>query len=243
AMKNPFSEFFFSLTIPTLINLIITVFLVYKIYEKELPHKKVLVDIPLNIFDHELARACKVSIFFLLVTVLGKLIMHFEFPLVFIGLIIVLPIFLMTKRRRIALVKEIDWHTLLFFASMFIVMESAWKSNFFQDIISKNNMNIHSLENIFLISIVGSQLMSNVPLVMLYLPLLIGENSIDKLIALAAASTIAGNLSVLGAASNVIIIQQAEKKKEFSFNALEFFKIGIIVTILNSIIYMIFLMY
>lgn len=58
--------------------------------------------------------------------------------------------------------------------------------------------------------------------------------------ALAAGSTIAGNLLILGAASNVIIIQNAEKEgKTLSF--VEFSKIGILITLLDAITYFIFL--
>ncbi len=62
-----------------------------------------------------------------------------------------------------------------------------------------------------------------------------------ELIALAAGSTIAGNLPILGAASNIIIIQNAEKKSKETINFLEFAKIGIPLTIANLAIYWIFL--
>jgi Na+/H+ antiporter NhaD/arsenite permease-like protein len=58
--------------------------------------------------------------------------------------------------------------------------------------------------------------------------------------ALAAGSTIAGNLFILGAASNVIIIQNAEKENE-TLTFLEFARVGIPLSILNIIVYMIFL--
>jgi len=58
--------------------------------------------------------------------------------------------------------------------------------------------------------------------------------------ALAAGSTIAGNLFILGAASNVIIIQNAEKKGQ-TLTFVEFAKIGIPLTIINIFVYWIFL--
>jgi Na+/H+ antiporter NhaD/arsenite permease-like protein len=60
------------------------------------------------------------------------------------------------------------------------------------------------------------------------------------MIALAAGSTIAGNLFILGAASNVIIIQNAEKKAGETLTFLEFAKIGIPLTIINTLIYWFF---
>ena len=61
------------------------------------------------------------------------------------------------------------------------------------------------------------------------------------LMALAASSTIAGNLSILGAASNVIIIQGTEKKGERTINMKSFVKIGIPLTIIESLVYVGFL--
>jgi Na+/H+ antiporter NhaD/arsenite permease-like protein len=94
---------------------------------------------------------------------------------------------------------------------------------------------------IMLVSVVMSQFISNVPLVVLYLPFLM-KSGVDtpQLLALAAGSTIAGNLSVLGAASNVIIIQNAEQKSGDTLTFWEFIKIGIPLTILNALVYWLF---
>lgn len=86
-----------------------------------------------------------------------------------------------------------------------------------------------------------SQLISNVPLVALYLQVLDQlAVSAKELVALAAGSTIAGNLTILGAASNVIIIQNAEKCGE-TITFLEFVRIGVPLTALNLLVYWLFL--
>jgi Na+/H+ antiporter NhaD/arsenite permease-like protein len=54
--------------------------------------------------------------------------------------------------------------------------------------------------------------------------------------ALAAGSTIAGNLTILGAASNVIIIQNAEKQGE-TLTFFEFAKVGVPLTVLQLVVY------
>jgi len=91
---------------------------------------------------------------------------------------------------------------------------------------------------ILLVSVILSQLISNVPLVALYLPLLVHAGAGTKeAIALAAGSTIAGNLLILGAASNIIIIQNAEKKSGDTISFLEFARIGIPLTIINVLVY------
>jgi Na+/H+ antiporter NhaD/arsenite permease-like protein len=61
------------------------------------------------------------------------------------------------------------------------------------------------------------------------------------LLALAAGSTIAGNISLLGAASNIIILQNAERRGNNGFGFLEFTKIGLPLTIITILIYLIFI--
>jgi len=53
-----------------------------------------------------------------------------------------------------------------------------------------------------------------------------------QLMALAAGSTLAGNLTILGAASNVIIIQNAEKSGA-TLTFFEFARVGIPLTVIQ----------
>ncbi len=54
-------------------------------------------------------------------------------------------------------------------------------------------------------------------------------------------STIAGNLTILGAASDVIILKAVERKHDVTFTFKEFFKIGAIVTTVNMLIRILFI--
>jgi Na+/H+ antiporter NhaD/arsenite permease-like protein len=93
------------------------------------------------------------------------------------------------------------------------------------------------------VSVLLSQLLSNVPLVALYLPVLLQAGALTKgMMALAAGSTIAGNLTILGAASNVIIIQNAEKKYGATLSFWDFVRIGVPLTIINVGVYWLFLL-
>ena len=58
---------------------------------------------------------------------------------------------------------------------------------------------------------------------------------------LAAASTVAGNLTILGAASNVIVIEAAEARGVRAFSYFEFAKIGSVITAANVAIYYAFI--
>ena len=147
------------------------------------------------------------------------------------------------KKYRFHILRKIDWFTIVFFASMFVLMESVWQSGFFQNLMTELSLNMTSVAVILIISVIISQLISNVPMVALFLPLMISSGADSKeFMALAAGSTIAGNLCILGAASNVIIIQHAEKeKKGESISFLEFAKIGIPLTFVNVLVYLFFL--
>ena len=61
------------------------------------------------------------------------------------------------------------------------------------------------------VSVTLSQILSNVPFVAIYNNLMINNgfngNDVSQWMMLAAASTIAGNLTIFGAASNIIIIE------------------------------------
>jgi Na+/H+ antiporter NhaD/arsenite permease-like protein len=140
------------------------------------------------------------------------------------------------------LLKKIDWRTLVFFVAMFVLMQSVWESGFFQSVMVGMNLNVMSVVAILFVSVLLSQLISNVPLVALYLPLLVtADPSSTELMALASGSTIAGNLFILGAASNVIIIQNAENKFGETITFLEFGRIGVILTAVNLPVYCLFL--
>jgi Na+/H+ antiporter NhaD/arsenite permease-like protein len=157
-----------------------------------------------------------------------------NFNLSWIALLSASPVLL--SRKRIEILKNIDWTTLVFFVSMFVLMKSVWISGTCQKMLCKLSPHLGSVPMILTLSILLSQLISNVPFVALYLPAMGNSVSQGELMALAAGSTIAGNLLILGAASNVIIIQNAEKEGQ-TLSFCEFFKIGVLITFLDAIIY------
>ncbi len=159
-------------------------------------------------------------------------------PLPLIGLAAALPIIIFSS-ERIAVLKAIDWCTLVFFAAMFVLMAAVWQTGFFQSLAGVAG--VTSVPAILGTSVVISQFISNVPFVALFQPLILAAGGrTAQLMALAAGSTIAGNLTILGAASNVIIIQQAESRGE-TLTFMEFAKIGIPLTLIQIGIYAVFL--
>jgi Na+/H+ antiporter NhaD/arsenite permease-like protein len=244
-ISNPFVIFLRHLFLPTIINLFIAYGFLRLYYRQEFSTSiQPLKSEPLK--DVHLAKLCRYSLIIILLLIMLKIILvslspDLDFSLTYIALAGVLPIIIFS-RQRLQLVKNIDWTTLVFFAAMFVLMKSVWDSGFFQGLISNRELNLTDTGIVMIISVVLSQFISNVPMVALYLPFITRMGTSNTtLMALAAGSTIAGNLSILGAASNVIIIQNAENKSGSTVSFWEFLRIGAPLTIANVLVYWLFL--
>ncbi|OGO00230.1 MAG: anion transporter [Chloroflexi bacterium RBG_13_51_52] len=245
-VPNPFITFWKYLLVPTLVNLFIAYLLLRLFYRKHFDGRP-LEHASEEIKDVRLAFLSRTSLILLGVLIITRIVIvlvgiDIDFKLTYIALVAALPIFLYLPMRP-GILKRLDWSTLVFFAAMFVLMRSVWDSGYFQSAIEATNVDLTSTGMIMGVSVVLSQLLSNVPLVALYLPMLNHAGaSIGGMMALAAGSTIAGNLTILGAASNVIIIQNAEKKGGSTLTFFEFVRIGVPLTIINVGIYWLFLL-
>jgi Na+/H+ antiporter NhaD/arsenite permease-like protein len=245
SMPNPFITFLKYLLAPTLLNLGLTYFFIRLYYADQF---KTQITKPINepLSDIKLAKLSRLSLLLLVCLIIAKIVFVFlglpmEFKLTYIALAACLPILLLSP-TRVKIIKNIDWHTLTFFAAMFVLMESVWRSGFLQKLMLHLTFSPDISLSILLTSVGFSQLISNVPLVALYMPVLSnGGANVNQFIALAAGSTIAGNFLILGAASNVIIIQNAEKRSKHSLGYWEFAKIGMPLTLINILVYWVFL--
>jgi Na+/H+ antiporter NhaD/arsenite permease-like protein len=240
-IENPFVTFLKYLMIPTLINLFLAYLLLRIVYKKHFNGNN-FTHTPEPVKDPRLFTIARISLVLLVLLIVIKITivllgLDIDFKLTYIALIAALPVFCYLPKNP-GIIKRIDWTTLIFFASMFILMQSVWDSNILQTTIEDANVDLTSTGIIFTVSVLLSQVLSNVPLVALYMPLLTHLGvSTQGLMALAAGSTIAGNLTILGAASNVIIIQNAEKRSGVTITFMEFIRIGIPLTIINVLVY------
>ena len=245
-VPNPFVTFLKYLLVPTLVNLLLA-YLLLRLFYRKYFHSQPLEYAMEPIKDTRLASLSRISLILLVILIAAKIGtvlagLDIDFRLTYIALAAALPIIVFLPKRP-GILKRLDWFTLIFFAAMFVFMQSVWDSGFFQSAIKATNLNLTSTGMILGVSVVLSQLLSNVPLVALYLPVLTQAGALTKgMMALAAGSTIAGNLTILGAASNVIIIQNAEKRGGSTLTFMEFIKIGVPLTIVNVAVYWSFLM-
>ncbi|MBC7128011.1 MAG: hypothetical protein H5T32_07370 [Candidatus Methanosuratus sp.] len=159
-------------------------------------------------------------------------------PIALIALVGGTAALLISKDRRQAL-RGVDWGTIVFFASMFVVMAGVEKSGLLSAVIDFFRPTLfsqgpESVASIFGLSLVASQITSNVPFVAIMLPAFKAAGATpSQWISLAAGSTLAGNLTLLGAAANIIVLEAAENKGE-TFSFWEFLKVGAPVAILTS---------
>ena len=178
-------------------------------------------------------------------------------------------LYALSKERREILV-SVDYSVLVFFAAMFVFTYGLWSSGIISLILSYfPTPDLHNIIQsdavISVISAALSQILSNVPFVAIYNMVMINNgfangvhssgigvsssnnnnnnnNGISQWMMLAAASTIAGNLTILAAASNIIIIESAESRGIKAFTFFEYFKIGVIVTLANIVVYYFFIL-
>jgi Na+/H+ antiporter NhaD and related arsenite permeases len=239
--NNAFVEFFRWLFIPTMLNIYIAFRFLKHYYPGDF-HDVELTHSQEPIRNHDLALLAKISLNIILILVGLKILLFslgstFDFRLTTIALVAALPI-LVGSPRRFHILRRVDWHTLIFFAAMFVLMESVWLSGFVQRLLQEWKLDIVSVPAILSTSVLLSQLISNVPSVAMFQPMLLHAGaSVKELIALAAGSTIAGNLFILGAASNVIVIQNAEKKAHQTITFWEFARIGVPMTLVQTAVY------
>jgi Na+/H+ antiporter NhaD/arsenite permease-like protein len=162
----------------------------------------------------------------------------------FIPFIIAAATFIVASKPR-ELVGRVDWGTIVFFIAMFITMDGVWRSGLLLDLLSLALPSpAHGLPGFAIItfsSLILSQLLSNVPYVKLFINYMehIGYTGGDEKewVTLAMSSTIAGNLTLLGAASNIIILERLESQYGRTISFTEFLRVGSIVTIVNVIVY------
>ncbi len=236
-LSSPFKAFFRYLALPTLINLLLLFFLFFFLMRKEKPAHLEIEAPPVNPPLKNLAYIALALIFLLIAFNIAA---PWRLPLSLIALIpAALILFFSPERKRI--LSFIDWHTLVFFMAMFILMESVWRTSALKHYLPPFEGEQYE---IMLVSLLLSQLISNVPMVALYLPVLQEQSQeVASLMSLACGSTIAGNFLIFGAASNIIIIQNAEKRGEKAFSFFQFAKYGIPFTLVNLFVYWVFIKY
>jgi Na+/H+ antiporter NhaD/arsenite permease-like protein/uncharacterized membrane protein (UPF0127 family) len=139
--------------------------------------------------------------------------------------------------RTESILEGVDWTLLLFFSGLFIVMHGVEASGLAAIMIERAGdlaalSPIGRIAGLSAVSALLSNLVSNVPAVMLLTPLTqsLGNSEIAWL-ALAMSSTLAGNLTLIGSVANLIVAQQAKRRVDMGF--MEYFRVGALITVIT----------
>jgi Na+/H+ antiporter NhaD/arsenite permease-like protein len=144
-------------------------------------------------------------------------------------------VLLISRRTHPELIfAEIDWSLLVFFSGLFIVTGSleangitAELSKLTQALGQPNALNLSA------VSVVLSNLVSNVPAVLLLRPLMGAlANPEAGWLTLAASSTLAGNLTLLGSVANLIVAESAARWR-ITLSFWEYTKAGMLITLIS----------
>lgn len=132
--------------------------------------------------------------------------------------------------------RQIDWGLLVMFAGLFIVVHA-----FQVHVVTRWNLEGwtwllgHPVDLLSLASAALSNLVSNVPAVLLFEPVLRAMPPASQetaWLALAMSSTLAGNLTVLGSVANLIVVENA-RREGVPISFVEYCKVGVPITLLT----------
>lgn len=160
------------------------------------------------------------------------------------GIISLFAIPLMTGRSGQEMFAKVDWGILLFFVGLFIliggVASSGLLGSFVSGLSAADPALLSSVGGITLLSSLLSNLVSNVPAVLLLSPLMGKAANARLWLTLAASSTFAGNATIVGAAANVIVVRAAAKEG-VRIRLAVFMKYGLPITVVSLLLTFLFL--
>jgi Na+/H+ antiporter NhaD/arsenite permease-like protein len=133
--------------------------------------------------------------------------------------------------------REINWGLLVLFVGLFVLTGALERSGFVDELGRWSaRLGLHRPAVLTIVAAIVSNLVSNVPAVLLFKPLIptLGEPDRAWLI-LAMATTLAGNLTLLGSVANLIVAEAArEARVEIGF--LEYSRVGVPLTVLTLLV-------
>jgi Na+/H+ antiporter NhaD/arsenite permease-like protein len=132
--------------------------------------------------------------------------------------------------------REIDWPLLAMFAGLFIVVAGI-ETTPLPERLFQASFRFHPERIAVLSSIAAvlSNLVSNVPAVLLFKPFMARLGDPQRIwLALAMSTTLAGNLTILGSVANLIVVQMARYEVRIGF--WEYARVGVPLTVLTMAI-------
>jgi Na+/H+ antiporter NhaD/arsenite permease-like protein len=133
--------------------------------------------------------------------------------------------------------REIDWPLLLMFAGLFVVVagfETALLTP--QTVTGVGRLHLDQVPILSLVTALLSNLVSNVPAVLVLRPFMGAAGDPGRAwLTVAMASTLAGNLTILGSVANLIVVQGA-RSKGITIGFWDYFRVGAPLTVLTILV-------
>ena len=148
-------------------------------------------------------------------------------------------VMVLARRDTHEVLKLVDWHLLVFFAALFVVVEGLSDTGL-PDAIYRHLQPMFGAHataqawNLSWFSVAGSNIFSNVPFVLVAAKWI--SHFADPALmwkVLALATTFAGNLTIVGSVANMIVVESAREHLEIGF--WDYARFGIPITILTTI--------
>lgn len=107
--------------------------------------------------------------------------------------------------------QHVDWGLLVFFVGLFIIVAGAERAGLTKSLLQPfTRCDLHSVAAFVPLTALVSNLVSNVPAVMVLRTFVVGfPDPHTGWLALAMASTLAGNLAITGSVANIIVVERA----------------------------------
>jgi len=148
-------------------------------------------------------------------------------------------VMVLARRDTHEVLKLVDWHLLVFFAALFVVVEGLSDTGL-PDAIYRHLQPMFEAHatpqawNLSWFAVAGSNVFSNVPFVLVagkWIPHFADPALMWKVLAL--ATTFAGNLTIIGSVANMIVVESAREHLEIGF--WDYARFGIPITILTTV--------
>lgn len=222
-----FVEFALKLFPLAIFGLFIVWIVIVSIYRKEFKEKVILQS---DEFQPRIFKPLLIKSSVVLILMLAAFLLGLPIALSALGASALLLITRRIKPERVFI--ELDWSLLVFFSGLFIITDLLN-----QLMIAPNfsgSLELFSGNYVFdlsIISLVLSNLISNVPAVLVLSPIIKSLQNNEVLwLVLAMSSTFAGNLTLLGSVANLIVAESA-KRRGITLSFSEYLKSGILITI------------
>jgi Na+/H+ antiporter NhaD/arsenite permease-like protein len=145
---------------------------------------------------------------------------------------------LLTRRvQSDRIYREIDWPLLLMFAGLFVVVAGFEQALLTPEVVARvAALRLDQVPMLAAVSAVLSNLVSNVPAVLVLKPFIGAAGDPNRAwLVVAMASTLAGNLTILGSVANLIVVEGA-RARGIAIGFWDYFRVGAPLTVLTILV-------